>query len=104
MPFKLLSEYVEILGGVESELFQTFRRLFFRGFQAACKHQDKILILVKMLYSGHGPTLPCFEKGEQCIMDLENRFNPKDVSNDGEMSLHCNMLINSALDNWRARW
>jgi len=60
VPFKLLSEYVEILGGVESELFKTFRRLFFKGFQAARKHQDKILILAKMLYSGHGFTLPCF--------------------------------------------
>jgi hypothetical protein len=30
---------------------------------AAIKHKDKILILAKMLYSGHGTTLPCFEKG-----------------------------------------
>jgi phosphatidylinositol 4-kinase len=39
-------------------------------------HQDKILLLVKMMYSGHGYTLPCFEKGEQAIYDLERRFNP----------------------------
>ena len=30
---------------------------------AARKHQDKILILVKMIYSGQGANLPCFEKG-----------------------------------------
>lgn len=64
VPFKLLSEYIEILGGVESEMMASFRRLFFKGFQAALKHKDKILILVKMLYSGHGSTLPCFEKGK----------------------------------------
>ncbi|EDK31559.2 phosphatidylinositol 3-kinase (macronuclear) [Tetrahymena thermophila SB210] len=104
VPFKLLSDYISILGGIESDMFQTFRRLFFQGFQAACKHQDKILILVKMLYSGHGLTLPCFEKGEQCILDLEQRFNPPNISNDGELSMHCNMLINQSLDNWRARW
>ena len=32
-------------------------------FMAARKHQDKILILVKMIYSGQGANLPCFEKG-----------------------------------------
>lgn len=36
---------------------------------AARKHQDKILILVKMLYSGHGSTLPCFESG---IIQIHN--------------------------------
>lgn len=59
-PFKLITEYIEILGGIESELFSTFRRLFYKGFNAARKHQDQILILVNMLYSSHGTTLPCF--------------------------------------------
>ena len=65
-----------------------------------------------MLYSGYGLTLPCFAKGsfytkllflhlfilqckgEKCIEELVERFNPKDVSNDGELSIHCNNLIN----------
>ena len=54
MPFKFLSEYIDILGGLNSETFHTFRRVFFKGFAAARKHQDRILILVKMLYSSHG--------------------------------------------------
>jgi hypothetical protein len=41
--------------------------VLFRGFQAARKHQDKILILVKMMYSSSGATMPCFEKGESAI-------------------------------------
>lgn len=28
------------------------------------------------MYSGHGTTLPCFKKGDQAIIDLEERFNP----------------------------
>lgn len=60
----MLADYVDILGGVDSELFSKFRRRFFKGFLAAKRHQDKILILAKMLYSGCGSTLPCFEKGE----------------------------------------
>lgn len=71
IPFKLLSEYIEILGGVESKLFEKFRKLFYQGFMAARKHQDKILILVKMLYSGHGSSLPCFEGGDDAINELD---------------------------------
>ena len=34
--------------------------IIYRGFMAARKHHDKILILVKMIYSGQGANLPCF--------------------------------------------
>lgn len=46
VPFKLIKEYIEVLGGIDSELFRTFRKLIFkyyflklfiiwkRGFQA----------------------------------------------------------------------
>ena len=30
MPFKLITEYVEVLGGVESDMFKLFRKLFFK--------------------------------------------------------------------------
>ena len=30
IPFKLLSDYIEILGGIESELFAAFRRRFYK--------------------------------------------------------------------------
>lgn len=76
----------------------------FRGFQAARKHQDKILILVKMMYSSSGATMPCFEKGELAIKDLESRFNPPEIMNDLLLSEHCQKLINLSLDNWRTRW
>ncbi|CAD8090047.1 unnamed protein product [Paramecium primaurelia] len=103
VPFKLLSEYIDVLGGTKSELFNLFRKLFFKGFVACQKHQDQILLLVKMMYSGHGYTLPCFSKGEIAIHDLESRFNPP-CSNDGEISVFTQNLINQSLDNWRAKW
>lgn len=34
--------------------------LIYRGFKAAKKHQNKILILVKMMYTSGGMTMPCF--------------------------------------------
>ena len=49
VPFKLLSEYFVILGGVSSDLFKKFREFFYKGFMAIRKHSDRILLLVKMM-------------------------------------------------------
>lgn len=38
------------------------------------KHKEKLLLLVKMMYSGHGTTLPCFKKGKRTLVSLETRF------------------------------
>jgi phosphatidylinositol 4-kinase len=48
------------LGGSNSKYFNEFRKLFSQGYIAARKHQDKIVTLVKLMYSSHGQTMPCF--------------------------------------------
>ncbi|CAK62421.1 unnamed protein product (macronuclear) [Paramecium tetraurelia] len=104
VPFKLLSDYIKVLGGVKGTLFQDhFRKLFYKGFKACQKHQNEILLLVEMMYTGHGTTLPCFQKGEVALKELENRFNPR-VASDAELFVYVQGLINKSLDNWRARW
>lgn len=79
IPFKLMNEDVEVLGGPRSKLFQKFRSLFYkfdiakllhynkyyRGFMAARKHKEQILILVKMMYSSYSQNFPCFKGGLQ---------------------------------------
>ena len=62
-PFKLMSNYVEVLGGVNSLQFMEFRSLFEKGFRACLKYKDEIITLVKMMYSSHGESMPCFQKG-----------------------------------------
>ncbi len=42
-PFKLPLEYIEVLGGIDSEPYKEFRRLFKEGFEAARKHCDRII-------------------------------------------------------------
>ncbi|CAD8065540.1 unnamed protein product [Paramecium sonneborni] len=104
VPFKLLSDYIKVLGGVQGFLFRDhFRKLFYKGFKACQKHQKEILLLVEMMYTGHGTTLPCFSKGELALKELEDRFNPRTTS-DAELFVFVQELINKSLDNWRARW
>lgn len=68
------------------------------------KHQNKILMLVKMMYSSSGMSMPCFEKGEEAIRQIELRFNPDGVTTDSQLNIHCQKLINSSLDNWATKW
>lgn len=42
-PFKLPLEYIEVLGGVDSEQYREFKKLFKDGFEAARKHCDRIV-------------------------------------------------------------
>ena len=42
-PFKLPSEYIEVLGGTTGAPFLEFRRLFREGFEASRKHCDRII-------------------------------------------------------------
>lgn len=75
-----------------------------RGFKAIRKHQNKVLMLVKMMYTSSGMSMPCFAKGEQTITAMEQRINPEGVNNDLLLNEHCQQLINQSLDNWAAKW
>jgi len=54
VPFKLLTEYCEVIGSLKSESFFEFRQLFYKGFLAIIKHKASLIALVKMMYSSHG--------------------------------------------------
>jgi len=68
------------------------------------KHQNKVMMLVKLMYSTSGMTMPCFSKGEATITAMEARINPKGATNDSTLNEHCQKLINLSLDNWAAKW
>lgn len=73
-PFKLTQEFVDVMGGVESRLFQYFKALCIRGFLEIRKHMDRIVTLVEMMMT-YGPALPSFVMGPTCISDLTSRFS-----------------------------
>ncbi|KAM0789960.1 hypothetical protein ACM66B_005295 [Microbotryomycetes sp. NB124-2] len=71
-PFKLPQDYIDILGGFESDKFQEFKALFKRLFQAARKHAERIITLVELMQKDS--PLPCFSAGEQTAQQLRERF------------------------------
>lgn len=51
-PFKLTPEFVEIMGGENSDMFEYFKILILQGLIAARKHHGMIITLVEIMRSG----------------------------------------------------
>ena len=103
-PFKLSDDMVDCLGGVKGKYFEEFRKLLKKGFLAVNKHRHKIVILVEMMWCGHGKKLDCFEKGQETIDELKLRLNPKDANYKKDILKYVDNLIGQSVDNWRTRW
>jgi phosphatidylinositol 4-kinase len=103
-PFKLSKDMVDCLGGVNGKYFDEFKKLLRKGFTAINKHRDKIIILVEMMWCGHGRNLDCFEKGQEAINELKVRLNPKENMKKNDINRLVDDLINQSVDNWRTKW
>ena len=103
-PFKLNDDMLECLGGIKGKYFEEFRKLLKKGFLAINKHRHKIIILVEMMWCGHGKKLDCFEKGQEAIDQLKMRLNPKEDINKKDIFKHVDNLIGQSVDNWRTKW
>lgn len=85
----MTADYIEILGGIDSEHFKKFRKYFFKGFMTVQKYQQRILTLVRMMYTANRESLPCFRGGQKCMNSLQKRINPKDHLDEGGLNIHC---------------
>jgi phosphatidylinositol kinase/protein kinase (PI-3 family) len=47
-PFKLTKEYVDLLGGFDSPMFQLYEELFIKGLLALQKHADGIISIIQV--------------------------------------------------------
>ncbi|XP_029655099.1 phosphatidylinositol 4-kinase beta-like [Octopus sinensis] len=72
-PFKLTDEFVEVMGGLESDMFRFFKSLIFQGLVAARKHVERIITLMEIMQVGN-PTLPCF-KNSTCSIQSKRLSN-----------------------------
>jgi len=103
-PFKLSRDMVDCLGGINGNYFENFRKLLKKGFYAVYKHRQKIIILVEMMWCGHGRNLDCFEKGQDAINELKLRLAPKECSKKKDLFKYVDRLIEQSVDNWRTKW
>ncbi|CAL1535815.1 unnamed protein product [Lymnaea stagnalis] len=92
-PFKLTHEFVEVMGGLGSDMFEYFKILMLQGFVASRKHMDKILPLVEIMQTGS--QLPCFNKGISAIRAFKDRFHM--TSTEEQLQLIVDGLVEASL-------
>ena len=99
-PFKLTNEYVEILDGVDSGMFQYFKSLLFKGLVNCRKNYDILSQIIEITAKGFND-LPCF-KGKK-IKDIIDNFKNKFHFEYCEYDYYnlVDELINKSLNNWR---
>ncbi|XP_063951176.1 phosphatidylinositol 4-kinase beta-like [Lytechinus pictus] len=70
--FKLTHEFVEVMGGVGSDMFEYYKILMLQGLIAARKHMDKLVQLVEVMT---GSELACFKQGASTVKAMKERFH-----------------------------
>ncbi|KAF9377897.1 Phosphatidylinositol 4-kinase pik1alpha (PI4-kinase)(PtdIns-4-kinase) [Podila verticillata] len=71
-PFKLPQEYIDVLGGVNSEKFAEFKALLKKAFMAVRKHTENIVLLIDMM--SKDSKLPCFQYGDNAAQAVRDRL------------------------------
>ncbi|XP_026228862.1 phosphatidylinositol 4-kinase beta isoform X2 [Anabas testudineus] len=70
--FKLTSEFVDVMGGPDGDMFNYYKMLMLQGLIAARKHMDRVLQIVEIMQQGS--QLPCFH-GSSTMRALKERFH-----------------------------
>lgn len=92
--FKMTYEFVEVMGGLQSDMFAYFKILMLKGFLSARKHMDKLVPIVEIMQLGS--QLPCFQKsgGSAIVRSLRDRFHLNLTEEQLQMQID-NMITNS---------
>ncbi|GLV43937.1 four wheel drive [Carabus blaptoides fortunei] len=98
-PFKLTPEFVEVMGGISSDMFKYFKILILQGLVAARKHMDKIVPLVEIMRSGS--QLPCFKSGAATVQNLKNRFHLS--TTEEQLQLLVDSMVESSIHSWSTK-
>lgn len=72
-PFKLTQEFVDVMDGENSDMFQYFKILILRGLIAARKHCDQIIHIVELMRMGG--QLSCL-RSSGAVSAFRARFHP----------------------------
>ncbi|KAK4535902.1 hypothetical protein CDCA_CDCA06G1927 [Cyanidium caldarium] len=100
-PFKLTRELVGVMGGVGSPMFRLYRRLCGQAYAAACKHRNKLMLMVEFMMMGN-ESLPCFRGGPDMVLEqLRERFMPRQSR--AHRIAHMNALVDRSTYNWTTR-
>lgn len=73
-PFKLTPEYIDLIGGMNSDGMTLFKEKFFQAFIELRKYADRFITTIEIMQQESH--LPCFDSGgESASVNVRNRFH-----------------------------
>ncbi len=100
-PFKFSNDFIELIGGIESNYFFLFQDLFFKGFKIIRKNYDTVILMVE-LFCDIYHDLNSFHDKDNILKILKDKFLLA-INKDEELLNKCNELINNSINNWRTK-
>lgn len=107
-PFKFTQEYLDIMGGEHSPMFEYFKSLMIRGLFEVRKHLDELIILIKILSVQQldsdqpGQAMPCFKNISTLESEIRNRISGKynsGLDKQNELRELVNRIVTNSLNN-----
>lgn len=104
-PFKLTQEFIDVMGGTNSDLFAYFRMLVIRGFLEARAHVDEFVVLCDV--HAHTSHMPCFSgpaaaASPNGVIDAMRQRFAMHLKTEAEVEKYVDELIDSSINNWRS--
>ncbi|KAG7660370.1 pik1 [[Candida] subhashii] len=93
-PFKLTTEYIELLGGTDSKAYGIFVEVCKECFKALRKESQQLVSIVELMQKDSN--LPCFRNGENTSILLEQRLQPN-IKEDDLDSFVENSLVGKSI-------
>ncbi|KAM6229335.1 phosphatidylinositol 4-kinase beta isoform 1-T1 [Spheniscus humboldti] len=90
--FKLTTEFVDVMGGLNGDMFNYYKMLMLQGLIAARKHMDKVVQIVEIMQQGS--QLPCFH-GSSTIRNLKERFHMN--MTEEQLQLLINQMVDGSM-------
>ena len=100
-PFKLTSEYVELMNGVESDLFEFFKSLLTAGLIEVRKNLEDLTRFITIMMKES--VMPCFKTPETLVSEIEGRlkcYNVPSPNKTNDMAELADRLVKASLNSF----
>lgn len=98
-PFKLVPEWLDLMGGADGDLFHYFKALLVKGFMELRKHSQELLALLQMMTFRRGNVkqpIACLRNGDAAVAGVQRRLDAVGKT-EPEVVASVNQLVEAAL-------
>lgn len=100
VPFKLTKDYIDLLGGIDSELFAYFKIMIGKGLLALVEESENLKDIIDIMIKT-GTDLPCFNLyGKEIINNIDIRLT---VPSKGDFITYAENLVETSMNSWKTK-